>query len=269
MSAKQAKQAKQVYYAVKSGIIPGIYLTWTEAEYQVKGFKGAKYQKFETRDEAEAWIAGTNSSPVAGPSQDVEMPESTELSVIRLESTNISMFIEQAVPVRTWKLAHIFTDGSFRKSSGKAGAGIYFDPASPGIHIDLPAGSTNNQAELLAISMALDIVYVCLVTKKHGLDSPIVIVSDSMYCIDTITNWIPKWVKNGWVTSQGTPVKNKELIQHIWQTYNQILAKTNREFLAIKHQPSHTKSASSVSPDSQEYLYWHGNKMADYLATLD
>ncbi len=40
------------YYAVKSGRLPGIYESWAECEAQVKGFKGAKYKKFPSHDEA-------------------------------------------------------------------------------------------------------------------------------------------------------------------------------------------------------------------------
>lgn len=40
------------YYAVKSGKNPGIYETWAECQEQVIGFKGAKYKKFPTYEEA-------------------------------------------------------------------------------------------------------------------------------------------------------------------------------------------------------------------------
>jgi len=40
------------FYAVKIGKNPGIYENWKECEEQVKGFKGAKFEKFNTKDEA-------------------------------------------------------------------------------------------------------------------------------------------------------------------------------------------------------------------------
>ncbi len=42
----------ETYYAVKNGREPGIYRTWAECEAQVKGFKGAKYKKFLSYEEA-------------------------------------------------------------------------------------------------------------------------------------------------------------------------------------------------------------------------
>lgn len=49
---------KKNYYAVKRGKIPGIYRTWAECEFQVKGYNGAVYKKFNTYDEAYEFING-------------------------------------------------------------------------------------------------------------------------------------------------------------------------------------------------------------------
>lgn len=46
------------YYAVKLGRNPGIYESWAECEMQVKGYKGAKYKKFPTIEEAQDFIKG-------------------------------------------------------------------------------------------------------------------------------------------------------------------------------------------------------------------
>lgn len=40
------------YYAVKKGYTTGIFETWTECEKQVKGFSGAVYKSFKTKEEA-------------------------------------------------------------------------------------------------------------------------------------------------------------------------------------------------------------------------
>lgn len=44
------------FYAVKEGRNPGIYGTWGDCEKEVKGFKGAKYKKFNTIAEAEDFL---------------------------------------------------------------------------------------------------------------------------------------------------------------------------------------------------------------------
>lgn len=44
---------KQKYYVVWHGLEPGVYTTWPECQRQVKGFEGAVYKSFATRQEAE------------------------------------------------------------------------------------------------------------------------------------------------------------------------------------------------------------------------
>lgn len=46
------------FYGVKEGRVPGVYLTWPEAERQVKGYSGAVYRSFASRQEAEAYVYG-------------------------------------------------------------------------------------------------------------------------------------------------------------------------------------------------------------------
>lgn len=47
------------YYAVRVGKNPGIYDTWQDCSYQVIGYKGAEYKKFNTIDEARDYIKET------------------------------------------------------------------------------------------------------------------------------------------------------------------------------------------------------------------
>ena len=50
---------KKSYYAVARGREPGIYAEWSGeggAEEQVKGFRGALYKGFQTRDDAKKWL---------------------------------------------------------------------------------------------------------------------------------------------------------------------------------------------------------------------
>ena len=46
------------FYAVKRGVRPGVYETWSACEPLVKGFPGAIYKSFPTRQEAEAFVGG-------------------------------------------------------------------------------------------------------------------------------------------------------------------------------------------------------------------
>lgn len=44
------------YYAILAGRKPGIYTTWAEAQTQVSGFSGAKFQSFHTEKEAKEYL---------------------------------------------------------------------------------------------------------------------------------------------------------------------------------------------------------------------
>ena len=41
--------AKQKYYVVWNGVTPGIYTSWSECQTQIKGYEGAVYKSFESR----------------------------------------------------------------------------------------------------------------------------------------------------------------------------------------------------------------------------
>ena len=44
---------KRKYYVVWKGRKTGVFTSWAECEEQVKGFAGAEYKAFSTREEAE------------------------------------------------------------------------------------------------------------------------------------------------------------------------------------------------------------------------
>jgi len=101
----------------------------------------------------------------------------------------------------------IFTDGSCHPNPGPGGWGVRL--MWNGGHKDVCGGSanqTNNTMELTAILEAL---------KARKRDVPTIIYSDSQYCINCVTVWWPGWKRRGWLTSSGTPVQNRELIEEI------------------------------------------------------
>lgn len=48
--------AKQKYYVVWNGKVPGIYTSWDECRQQVEGQEGAKYKSFKTMEEAQQYF---------------------------------------------------------------------------------------------------------------------------------------------------------------------------------------------------------------------
>ena len=65
---------------------------------------------------------------------------------------------------------------------------------------------TNQRAELTAVIRALEIV---------PRNRNVVIFTDSRYAINSATIWHVNWRDNGWKTSAGKAVENKDLIENI------------------------------------------------------
>ncbi|KAH8673377.1 ribonuclease H-like domain-containing protein [Xylariales sp. PMI_506] len=78
----------------------------------------------------------------------------------------------------------------------------YYDPAP-----------TNQRAEIAAIILALKWV----LEKYEELDGyprlDVTIRTDSRYAEGCMTEWIYKWVTNGWTNARGEAVANRDLIQ--------------------------------------------------------
>ncbi len=67
-----------------------------------------------------------------------------------------------------------------------------------------PLGTaTNNVAELTALLELL---------KSTGPAVPVEVRMDSQYAMNAVTKWLPGWKRNGWKTSAGKPVANRELV---------------------------------------------------------
>lgn len=59
---------------------------------------------------------------------------------------------------------------------------------------------------MTAVARALDHV---------PIDRDVLIVTDSYYVIRCITEWSPKWMRNGWKNSVGKDVENRDLVEPI------------------------------------------------------
>ena len=69
--------------------------------------------------------------------------------------------------------------------------------------------STNNRMELTAAIKGLHELDH-LIPKPWDL--PVILHSDSKYLTDAFNqNWLGKWQRNGWSTSMGKPVSNRDL----------------------------------------------------------
>ncbi|WP_111558254.1 ribonuclease HI [Paracoccus sediminilitoris] len=91
------------------------------------------------------------------------------------------------------------------------------------------AATTNNRMELMAAISALETL-----TRP----SQIVIVTDSAYVKNGVTQWIHGWKRNGWKTADRKPVKNVEL----WQRLDEAQKTHKVEWRWIKGHAGHAEN---------------------------
>ena len=115
----------------------------------------------------------------------------------------------------------IYTDGACSGNPGPGGWGaVIFDKNKNQKKISgKEKSTTNNRMELMAPIMAL---------MKIKPNSEITIYTDSTYVKNGITEWINKWEKNGWRSSNKKLVKNKDL----WIKLNSLCKKNRTELMA-------------------------------------
>lgn len=154
--------AQRKYYAVMKGRKTGIFTSWEKCEEQVKGFKGAIYKSFSTREEAEAALSTITHQPS---NQTGQRPKVTAKHQSAGEFIAESLCVDAACSGNPGVV-------EYRGVCTETGAVIF--QKSP-----IPHG-TNNLGEFLAIVHALALL------KKQGKKIPI--YSDS----ETAILWVRK-----------------------------------------------------------------------------
>ena len=152
--------AKQKFYVVWEGVTPGVYTSWTDCQLQIKGYEGAKYKSFDTREEAERALA---TAPYAYIGKNAKK-KSEKVSSETLPACVIdnSLAVDAAC-------------------SGNPGPmeyrGVHIASRQEVFHFG-PTKGTNNIGEFLAIVHGLALL------KQKGFDMPI--YSDSVNAISWV-----------------------------------------------------------------------------------
>ena len=101
----------------------------------------------------------------------------------------------------------IYTDGACSGNPGPGGWGAILRAGSH--EKELWGGepdTTNNRMELMAAIAALEAL-------KEACDATL--HTDSQYVRQGITEWMPNWIRRGWKTAGGDPVKNRDLWERL------------------------------------------------------
>jgi ribonuclease HI len=105
----------------------------------------------------------------------------------------------------------IYTDGACSGNPGPGGWGaiLMMGPHSKELSGFAPQ-TTNNRMEIQAAISAL---------KALTRPCKVKLYSDSAYLVNAFRqNWIPNWLRNGWVNSKKEPVENQDLWKELLRT---------------------------------------------------
>jgi ribonuclease HI len=185
--------AKNKYYAVVKGRVPGIYTSWFgpgEAEAQVSGFPGAVFKGFITLSEAEKWMGDLTKS-------------SAEANHLSPKSTQDNSH-EPAETITEDDQIIIYTDGGCIGNPGPGGYGavLLFQNQRK----ELSGGyrlTTNNRMELMACIAAL---------QSLKVKTSVVLHSDSQYVVrGMMEGWAKRWRSNNWKRTKKEKAENPDL----------------------------------------------------------
>ncbi|PIL28019.1 hypothetical protein GSI_09870 [Ganoderma sinense ZZ0214-1] len=286
---------KPAFYAVAKGHVPGIYSAWDECQKQITGFAGNKHKKFSTVTEANAFLSqhsvriSDNAPGSSGPSAASSSTRSQPLLQQQHGSKPYSrppvtpkpngpasgskpsrwaaLSTEVIEDESGWDV--VYSDGAC-KGNGKprsvAGIGVWWGSDDVrNIAERCPGGQTNNRAELTAIVRVLE-------TTPHT-KRPLLIKTDSKYSISCFREWMPKWLKSGFVASNGKPVKNAPLIRYLSALLDQRAregqkARSTLVPSSLGFPRPHFKSDQVHLQYVKGHAGEEGNEGADYLANL-
>ena len=102
----------------------------------------------------------------------------------------------------------IYTDGACDPNPGPGAWGAHWI-GRDGEAVEMSGfdpETTNQRMEMMGPIAALEAI------EQRG---PILVLSDSKYLVKGITRWIAGWKRNYWLTTAGTPVKNRDLWERL------------------------------------------------------
>lgn len=154
---------KEKFYVVWAGVNPGIYTSWTDCQLQVKGYEGAKFKSFETRDEAEQALASSPDAYLkAGPSVASSGRQRSADAPLPAEVIANSLAVDAACSGNPGQMEY---------------RGVHVGSGQQVFHFG-PMYGTNNIGEFLALVHGLALL------KQKGFDMPL--YSDSRNAISWV-----------------------------------------------------------------------------------
>ncbi|KAJ3895750.1 ribonuclease H-like domain-containing protein [Lentinula edodes] len=238
-------KSKGGYYAVKKGRVADR----DECEEQVKGYPGAKYQKFVSKAQAEDYMGSVEvSSETVQPVRASNDTDSKSKPVKSIPSKGKKRtFAEMQTPPLIFEINDsveplvVYCDGAC-KGNGKvgsvAGIGVWWGHNdSRNLAERCPGEQTNNRAELIHQMRVIATLPVYAFANSYLLG---------------FNDWLQKWLENDWRKADGSAVKNPELIHYV------AILLSSRFRIGQSVKLEYVKGHSGIE----------GNEGADHLANL-
>ena len=134
------------------------------------------------------------------------------------------------------RVVDIYTDGACSGNPGPGGWGalLRYGSHERELYGGEALGTTNNRMELMAAIQALESLTRPVTARLH---------TDSAYLRNGITQWLPTWKRNGWVTAGKQPVKNADL----WRRLETAAEGHQVEWLWVKGHAGHELNERAVA----------------------
>ncbi|MBY0280917.1 MAG: ribonuclease HI [Alphaproteobacteria bacterium] len=127
-------------------------------------------------------------------------------------------------------VVEIFTDGACSGNPGPGGWGavLRHDKHEAEV-LGGEAQTTNNRMEMLAAINSVG---------NLPAKTKVTLYTDSQYLKDGVTRWMINWKKNGWLTADKKPVKNKDL----WEKLDQLIVTHTIEWKWVRGHDGHPEN---------------------------
>lgn len=136
-------------------------------------------------------------------------------------------------------LIRVYTDGACSENPGPGGWAMVFNfDDECKTDAGMEKETTNNRMELTAVMKALQKMEQISKHRNHDYE----LYSDSAYVVNSINNcWLTKWKLNGWKTTTGSDIKNKDLWLNVDNCLRNLQHKNiNLKIIKIKGHAGHT-----------------------------
>lgn len=222
---------KKHFYVVIKGRKPGVYTQWSGpggAEEQIKGFPGAVFKGFATRQQADYYARSGGKEPPAL----FEIPVDAKSEAPAERPADWDAYRSELAAGKVV----LFTDGASTHNPGPGGYGVVllFGEARK----ELSGGfrcTTNNRMELMGVIAGLRTL-----TRR----SQVVIYSDSRYVVQGIEKgWARRWKANGWMRAPDSNggINRAENVD-LWSELLGLLDQHDVAFRWVKGHASHPEN---------------------------